>query len=183
MKKLFVVFLFLVGLCISATAQDFKPLRLDGGLGLGIPFTKGFDAGVLFYLEPKYEIVPRQIAVGVRWEGSLFAGKNAEGSSFSAKTSFGYMATGDYYFGNKSFRPFAGLGLGAFKVNAGEASTDNTGKVNFGTNFATMLRTGFDLSHFRLTASYNHAFAKGGAFNFFGITAGFYIGGGKKNNH
>jgi len=177
MKKLFVVSLVLLAFSLSASAQDFKPFRVDGGIGYGIPFNEGLDGGILFYLEPKYEVIP-QLSVGIRWEGAFFGGGSDEGVSI--KMSSGYLATGDYYFNNNSFRPFVGAGLGVFASGGASVNVGTeTIKVDGSTNFATMVRAGFDISHFRLTASYNLAFDED-TLNFLAITVGFYIGGGKK---
>jgi len=177
MKKFFLVPLFVLALSLSANSQDFKPFRLDAGAGYGIPFPEGLNGGLLFYVEPKYEIAP-QISVGIRWEGSLFGGAE---EGVSIKLSAGYMATGDYYFNNESFRPFVGIGAGVFAVGGMDIEEEGeTIKGEGATNFAAMARVGFDYSHFRLTASYNHAFTEGKAFNFIALTVGFYIGGGKR---
>ncbi|MDR1198490.1 MAG: porin family protein [Prevotellaceae bacterium] len=182
MKKFLFIAVLFCGVALSAQSQEFKPFRVDMGLGYGLPFTDGLDGGVQFYVEPKYEIIP-QIAVGLRWEGSLFAGsKDDEGNSVDVKLSSAYMVTGDYYLTNNKFRPFVGLGLGIYSVG-GVSVDDNTetddvfeGKSNFG----ALLRAGFDISHFRFALSYTY----GGkindeTFHFFGITVGFYLGGGK----
>ncbi|GHT18190.1 hypothetical protein AGMMS4956_21650 [Bacteroidia bacterium] len=145
-------------------------------MGYAVPFADGYDAGLLFYLEPKYEVVP-QIAVGLRWEGALFAGAT-EGVSVSMSS--GYYATGDYYFTNSRFRPFAGVGLGAYSTGSASVTiNDQTIKGDKETTFGALIRAGFDVSHFRLSASYNLATTKE-MFHFVSISLGFYIGGGKK---
>jgi len=172
MKKAIFLSCLAMALCFSAVARDFTPFRVDAGLGYAVPFNDGFSGGMLFYVEPKFEVIP-QVSVGLRWEGSLFGGGDAEGGSI--RISSGYMLTGDYHINNNAFRPFVGMGLGTFVM--GEIGTDAGAYA--GTNFATMLRAGFDVSHFRLTASYNMAFASE-MFHYFAITAGFYIGGGRR---
>jgi outer membrane protein X len=180
MKKVLFIAVLICGVALSAQSQEFKPFRVDAGIGYGLPFSDGLDGGVQFYLEPKYEVAP-QIAVGVRWEGSLFAGSDVEGQSVDVKISSSYMLTGDYYFNDNSFRPFVGLGLGLYSIGGTSLEVDGQkieteGKNNFG----ALLRAGFDISHFRLTLSYNY----GGkmldeTFHFLGATIGFYLGGGK----
>jgi len=186
MKNSIFISLLAVTLFVSAQvhAQEFKPFRVDAGLGYAIPFTKGFDAGLMFYLEPKYEIAP-QIAVGLRWEPALFGGgiNDVEGASVNLKMSSSYMLTGDYYLNNNKFRPFAGLGLGAYSMGGVSVKTgDELGNLNQSidgsTNFAALLRAGFDVSHFRFTLSYEHVFASE-TFNYLALSVGFYIGGGK----
>jgi outer membrane protein X len=179
MKKFLFLSVLLLGVAFTVQSQDFKPFRVDGGLGYGIPFGNAYDGGVLFYLEPKYEIAS-QIAVGLRWEGTLFAGAAVDGESASASLSSGYLATGDYYFNNNKFRPFAGIGLGLHRI-AGVSIDDESIEGEGKTNFGGLVRAGFDVSHFRFTLSYNYAGKIGNeTHHYLGVTAGFYIGGGKK---
>lgn len=179
MKKLLFIAVLICGVALSAQSQEFKPFRVDAGVGYGLPFTEGLKGGVQFYLEPKYEIAP-QIAVGFRWEGSLFAGEDVEGQSVDVKLSSAYMATGDYYFSNNSFRPFVGLGLGLYSIGGVKAEGTDVELSKSKNNFGALVRAGFDISHFRLAVSYNY----GGkmedeTFHFFGVTIGFYLGGGR----
>ncbi|MDR2449026.1 MAG: hypothetical protein LBD52_03610 [Prevotellaceae bacterium] len=177
MKKLLFSVVLFCGVALSVQAQDFKPFRVDGGVGYGLPFTEGLDGGVLFYLEPKYEIIP-QLSVGIRWEGSLFAGSE---EGVSVKLSSAYMATGDYFFTNNKFRPFVGLGLGAYSIGGSSIEVNSqTIDVEGKTNFGALLRAGFDVSHFRLALAYNYGGKMEETFHFFSATVGFYIGGGKK---
>jgi outer membrane protein X len=182
MKKVFLIAVLICGVTLSAQSQEFKPFRVDMGVGYGLPFSDGLDGGVQFYLEPKYEVVP-QIAVGFRWEGSMFAGVEEAGLSADFKLSSSYLATCDYYFTNNTFRPFAGIGLGVYNIGGAsikvaDQEIDVEGKSNFGAG----IRAGFDASHFRLALSYNYGgkTADDETFHFFGATVGFYIGGGKK---
>ncbi|MDR2653271.1 MAG: hypothetical protein LBC68_13365 [Prevotellaceae bacterium] len=186
MKKLLFIAVLFCGVALSAQSQEFKPFRVDLGVGYGLPFAKSLDGGVQFYVEPKYEVAP-QLAVGLRWEGSLFGGAEQDGQSVDMKLSSSYMVTGDYYFNNNTFRPFVGLGLGLYSI--GGASVDavevegdgvevelNASKNNFG----ALLRAGFDVSHFRFTLSYNYGGKIGDeTFHFLGATIGFYLGGGR----
>jgi outer membrane protein X len=180
MKKLLFIAVLICGVALSAQSQEFKPFRVDAGIGYGLPFTKTLDGGVQFYLEPKYEVAP-QLAVGLRWEGSLFAGVEEEGESVDVKLSSSYMVTGDYYFNNNKFRPFVGLGLGLYSiggasVSVGDTTVESEGKNNFG----ALLRAGFDISHFRFSLSYNYGGKVGDeTFHFLGATIGFYLGGGR----
>jgi outer membrane protein X len=178
MKKLLLSAALLCGIALSAQAQDFTPFRVDGGAGYGLPFNDGLEGGVLFYLEPKYEIIP-QLSVGIRWEGSLFAGAT---EGISVKLSSAYMATGDYFFTNNKFRPFVGAGLGAYAIGGSSIEIEGINIEAEGkTNFGALLRAGFDVSHLRLALAYNYGGKTGDeTFHFFSATIGFYIGGGKK---
>jgi outer membrane protein X len=181
MKKILFTAVLICGLALTMQAQEFKPFRFDAGLGYGLPLTKSLDGGIQFYLEPKYEIAD-QIAVGLRWEGSLFAGADVNGASADVKLSSAYFATGDYYINNNKFRPFVGIGLGIYSiggvsVSSGENSVETDAKSNFG----ALIRAGFDVSHFRFAVSYNYGGKTAGdeTFHFLGVTIGFYLGGGK----
>jgi outer membrane protein X len=179
MKKFLFLSILLLGVAFTAQSQDFKPFRVDGGLGYGLPFGDTYDGGVLFYLEPKYEI-GNKIAFGLRWEGTLFAGASEYGGDVNLSS--GYLLTGDYYFNTNKFRPFAGVGLGVHRI-AGLSFTVDDISVKGGdkTNFGALVRAGFDISHFRLALSYNYAGKLGNdTHHYLGISVGFYIGGGKK---
>ncbi|MDR1886479.1 MAG: hypothetical protein LBQ70_01055 [Prevotellaceae bacterium] len=170
---------------LTAQSQEFKPFRVDGGLGYGIPVGDNYDAGLTFYLEPKYAVLDK-IAVGLRWEGSLFAGATDDETSASASLSSGYLVTGDYYFNNNKFRPFAGIGLGLHRI-AGASASINVGaeevelSTEGKTNFGGLIRAGADFAHMRLTLSYNYAGKIGDeTHHYLGVTFGFFIGGGRK---
>ncbi len=185
MKKLVFAAVMLCGLVLSARAQEFKPFRVDLGAGYALPFSDGAKGGALFYLEPKYAVMD-QISVGFRWEGSLMASVAPDGSKGDAKLSSAYMATGDYFLNNNSFRPFAGVGLGAYSIAGASASItigDATAEssVDAKTNFGFMIRAGFDISHFRFTVSYNNAGKVGDeTHHFLGISVGAFFGGGNR---
>ena len=185
MKKIILVFGFLCCLnVVMAQGYEFKPFRFDAGIGYGIPFEKNLDGGVSFYLEPKYAI-SNQIALGLRWEGAVFVGVHDNGESGDAKLNSNYLLTGDYYLNNNTFRPFVGAGLGFYSIAGASGLTADTdpGTLDLSakTNFGAMLRAGFDVSHFRFTLSYNYGGKAGDeTHQYLGISAGFYIGGGKK---
>ena len=194
MKKLFFAAALAAMFALSAQIQtqaqtqnfSFKRFRVDAGLGAIIPLPKDLNGVILTYFEPKYELIP-QIAVGFRCEGSMFGGPSSwaiatrASLEYSFKINSSYMLTGDYYFDNNFFRPFAGLGLGVFTQERCSCSGSSTPVT-----FATMLRAGFDIYHFRFTLSYNRDFNNHNPlygdkdFNFLSLTAGFYIGGGRK---
>jgi opacity protein-like surface antigen len=182
MKKFLFAAVLLFGVAFAAQSQEYKPFRVDGGLGYGIPFGDAYEGGVLFYVEPKYALNDK-IAVGLRWEGALFGGA---GEGVSIGLSSGYLATGDYYFITNKFRPFVGLGLGAHKIGAATFDVQGedvalAGEVEGKTNFGGLVRAGFDFVHLRFALSYNYAGKIGTeTHHYLGITVGFYIGGGKK---
>ncbi|MDR1864028.1 MAG: hypothetical protein LBR08_00460 [Bacteroidales bacterium] len=181
-KVVLITCLMLMG--FISKAEEFKAFRVDLGLGYCIP--KG-GGGVTFALEPKYAIT-NQISAGFRWEMALMArdlNVNNESASGTLQGNVSYALTGDYFFTETKFRPFAGLGLGLYRVAGAEVEGNvNGGNVSVGdkTNFGALLRAGFDISHFRLGVEYNIAGkgADGGSANYLAILFNVYIGGGRK---
>ena len=194
MKKLFVIAILLCGI-LTANAQDFKAFRVDLGLGYAIPKDGG---GVILSVEPKYAVIPN-VAVGLRFELAGMAqatyevvnGQVTKDGSASVKLNGSYLLTGDYYFTNNNFRPFGGLGVGIYNLNGAESNINGTTSVATNkNNLGYMLRAGFDVSHFRLAIEYNIAGKMetdilgndySSSYNYLGIKANVYIGGGKKN--
>ena len=161
MKNLLVILTFCSILTFSAKSQgsNFKPFKVDVSLGYAIPGGKGSKGGVLFAIEPKYAVISN-LSVGLRMEGAVvarFSGYDENGAPMdvSVKASGSYLATGDYYFNtNSAFRPFTGAGAGIFSLASIETNS-TSGEVSAGTKFGGMVRTGFELSHFRLGLEYN----------------------------
>ncbi len=159
MKKVY-LFLSLTILCLSAIAQsNLRPFKVDLSVGYAIPGGSGSKGGVLFAVEPKYSVMPA-LSLGLRMEGAViarFGGYDADGypSNVSVKASGSYLATGDYYFrDNYTFRPYAGAGVGIFRI-AGVEVNSTTGAVSAATKFGGLVRAGVELSHFRMGVEYN----------------------------
>jgi len=184
MKK--VSFLVVVGCLFFATMSvnaqtEFKPFRVDLGLGWAVPSNGG---GLVFNLEPKYAVIP-QLSVGLKLEMDAIAkdlkidssGELAEGI---AQGIVSILATADYHLLKNKFRPFVGGGIGLYSIAAGDLNT--TVDVEAANNFGPMLRAGFDVSHFRLALAYSFAGKDNlkNNSNFFSITVGAYIGGGRR---
>ena len=161
MKKTCLVLILGTILSLSTIAQnsDLKPFKVDVSLGYAIPGGTGSKGGILFAVEPKYNVMSK-VAVGVRMEGALvarFGGYDADGNlqDVSIKLSSSYIATGDYYFtDNYNFRPFAGAGAGIFML-AGAEANQTSGNVSSGSKFGGMIRAGMEISHFRVGVEYN----------------------------
>ena len=143
-----------------AQKTELKPFKCDVSLGYAIPGGSGSKGGVLFAVEPKYNVMS-QLAVGLRLEGALVArvgstyDQYGNPESISVKLSSSYLATGDYYFTNNyNLRPFAGAGAGIFLL-AGVESNQSSGEVSSGSKFGGMLRAGVEISHFRIGFEYN----------------------------
>jgi hypothetical protein len=168
MKKLLVGILTLTSLTTMAQETIFKPFKVDVSFGYGIPGGKGAKGGIIFAVEPKYAIKD-EIAVGLRFEGAVLArtsigafnsvnGTFEEGSS-KVSAAGSYLLTGDYYFSNEKFRPFAGVGLGLYRVASAAVSLTTNGEdassVSGGNKFGGLIRAGFEAGHFRLGLEYN----------------------------
>ena len=183
---------------LTINAEEFRPFRVDLGLGYAIPKDGG---GVVLSFEPKYAVIPN-ISVGLRCEAAAMVQGvytyNGEAyikdDNASAKLNGSYLLTGDYYFTDNKFRPYGGLGLGIYSLNGAEVSGVSGTVVSGGAvanknNFGFMLRAGFDVSHFRLSIEYNIAGKVkydvantdlSSSYNYLGIKANVYIGGGVK---
>ncbi|MFZ5973744.1 MAG: outer membrane beta-barrel protein [Bacteroidota bacterium] len=193
----------------TATAQEYKPVKVGIGLGYASPAGEGSKGGALFYLEPAYR-VNDQIAVGLRLEGAVVGRvavvANSTSGSAEAEVSANasYTANGQYYFLNGTFRPFAGAGFGVYSVASAKVSGSSSGsgsassEVGGGTKFGFYPRLGFDLGHFSFNLEYNVipktettvivADGSGGTStaqstvknSYLGVKFGFFIGGGRK---
>jgi hypothetical protein len=160
MKKLSVLIAAATILCCSAIAQsNLKPFKLDMSVGYAIPAGQGAKGGVLFVIEPKYAVIP-SLSLGLRLEGVViarFSGFDPEGNpnTVNVEAQGSYVATGDYYFTNNyAVRPFAGGGMGLYRI-AGVEVTSGTEGVSASSKFGGMIRAGVELSHFRMGIEYN----------------------------
>jgi len=161
MKKILLAGFALFCLSTISNAQSFKPFRVDVMTGWAIPQGPGAKGGVAFSLEPRYSIIDK-ISVGLRMEAAITARGwvAGDGSSASADVaaSGSYLATGDYYYSNRFFRAFSGVGTGIYSLASASVSAGSqNGSVSLGgsTKFGGMIRSGFELSHFRFAFEYN----------------------------
>lgn len=155
--------------------RTFKKFKTDVSLGYAIPQGSGTKGGVIFVIEPKYAVLD-QLSVGIRMEGAALANIDANGQSGTVRVLGSYLATGDYYFTNNKFRPFAGVGAGIFTMASVDIKDTNQ-QIPQSSEFGFMARTGFEYGHLRLGAEYNFLKNKAG---YFGIKIGATIGGGRK---
>jgi len=207
MKKLLFVSAALLSMSLvkaQKSGGQFNPFKVDLAIGAAIPQGTGAKGGVLFALEPKYAVM-NQLSVGLRLEAALTARgfTSSDGGSASAKVAAAssYLATGDYYFSNNTFRPFVGAGVGIFQLaSASFDDSQDNGAIGTGsaTKFGGMIRAGFEVKHFRLGIEYNlvgnssqSETSMDGTGNtvtntvssknsYLGIKLGFFIGGSRK---
>ncbi len=170
---------------ISQTEEkEFKPFKVDVSLGYANPQGSGSKGGVLVAIEPKYALVD-QFVLGFRLESAAMARaallSNDAYAIGDVSANISYLVTGDYYFTNNSFRPLIGAGLGLYSLAAITASS-NAGEIDMPTSkkFGFMLRTGFEVGHFRGGIEYNFI-GKEGLLknNYLGVKLGVVFGGGR----
>jgi len=166
----------------SDTGRIFKKFKVDVSLGYAIPQSSSngasYSGGGLFAIEPKYAVVD-QLAIGVRFEGAAIVHEynNGYSNQTNGKANVSYLLTGDYYFSNKSFRPFIGAGAGIYTVASVDSSTNSVSSLPTTSQFGFMIRGGFEAGHFRLGVEYNFV---GNSANYLGLKVGACIGGGRK---
>ena len=192
----FAVFVFVT---FSATAQDFKPFKVNLSLGYAKPAGSGASGGALFSLEPKYGLSDN-LDLGLRFELAAMAQSisvNNQNGDVSVKGMGSYLLTGTYYLSKKNFRPYVGLGAGLYTI-AGTTVTVVDGQVDddfedyqveASRKFGVMARVGFKAGHFNLGVEYNivpnsKSDIFGQSINsknaYLGVKLGFDIGGGRK---
>ena len=145
---------------MTATAQEFKPFKLNLSTGYALPVGKGASGGLLLSVEPKYGLSDR-IDLGLRYELGLLIKAytlNDERGETALKGASSYLITGNYLLSDTDFRPFIGAGVGMFSILSVNLS-NNGGGVNSGISGGTkpgaMVRAGFKARHFVLGAEYN----------------------------
>lgn len=202
MKNVIIVLsVLLFGFAVTANAQEKGKFRVGLDLGFTVPSSGG--GGMLFYLEPKYNIQDN-MNIGLRIGGAamvrdLVYFSNTDNASGKLSINASYVLTYDYYFKSKgsNFAPFVGAGLGwmafaSFEVDS-TVDPDDYGSLSANSAFAPVLRAGFEASKFRLSLDYNFI-PKSDLVNlqgnvigesgnaYLGVALGFYIGGGKWRN-
>lgn len=188
MKKALYVIIALMSMSQLTFGQEQGKFRAGLDFGYAMPDGGG---GVLMSLEPKYNVADN-MNIGFRIESAAMA-KNisADGVSLEATlaASISYSGTFDYYFnsGSSSFAPFMGAGLGynaLANVGLDIEGFDSSDEVEVDGKFGGLIRAGFEAGKFRISATYNlvgkteveDSEIKN---SYFGISLGFYVGGGK----
>ena len=181
-------------------AQEYKPFRVDLGVGWG--------AGPILNIEPKYAVSPR-LNVGLRFEfaqnrrfydqyryspygydpygNPIYYDPYGNPVSYDPyyypyydryynESVVSCLATVDYHLTQNKFRPFIGGGLGLCINRRNRYFYRNQSNLSIG----GVMRAGFDVSHFRFAVSYNFVDKQEFNSNYFGLTIGAYIGGGRR---
>ena len=165
------------------TSRIFKRFKVDVSFGYAIPQNSSagsnFSGGGLFAIELKYAVID-PLAIGFRVEGAAIVNTydNNNSGKTNGKVNLSYLLTGDYYFSNKSFRPFLGAGVGSYVIaNVDSANYSNSSTIPSTSQFGFMIRGGFEAGHFRLGVEYNFV---GSSASYLGLKVGVCIGGGRK---
>lgn len=185
---------------LSATAQAYKPFKVNLSVGVAKPLNAGVSGGILLAVEPKYG-VNDHIDIGLRLETAVVArGIQVNGNTTTSDVGAfnSALITGNYLFGTGSIRPFLGAGIGVYSVAAaGTVIVDNNAQnpqtVNFvsDTKFGGMIRGGIKAGHFVAAVEYNAAPTTSNTLGtarvtsenaYLGIKVGFDIGGGRRGN-
>ena len=194
MKKIIVtvaaVFAFITGY-----AQKEGGFRVGLDVGYTIPSNGG--GGILFSIEPKYNIKDN-MNVGLRiGAAAMVRDIQNDGNTESAKVSANgsYVATYDYYFNKagKTFVPYIGGGAGYYSianVEVNSGTTNNDIALDASGKLGGLIRGGFEWAKFRMGLEYNlvpkstlkdiNGNSQGTISNsYLGIHIGFFVGGGK----
>jgi hypothetical protein len=182
---------------LSASAQVYKPFKVNVSVGYAKPLNAGVSGGFLVAVEPKYGISDH-FDLGLRLE-SAFVARGIERNGNTTKSDVGafgsYLITGNYLFGTEGIRPFLGAGVGLYSVASGGSVTVVDGQtpqeVNFvsDTKFGGMIRAGIKTGHFVAAVEYNAAPTTENTFGttkissenaYLGVKVGFDIGGGRR---
>jgi outer membrane protein X len=161
MKHFLIVLCLLVG--YTASAQEFKPFKVNVSIGYAKPLGSSVSGGVLASVEPKYGLNDN-IDLGLRLETALVArGVVVNGNTTSGDFgAFGsYLLTGNYLFGQGNTRPFLGIGAGLYSIASagtivvvnGQTTQDVT--LASATKFGFMGRAGLKTGHFVVGVEYN----------------------------
>jgi hypothetical protein len=140
-------------LVFHTEAQEFKRFKVGLGTGLAILFRNNASAE-LFYVEPGYRITD-DLLVNLRLENAfiLTNNRNYENTMEGLRS---FSVNGQYYFGTKNFRPFAGLGIGMFRIPTYDAQLTGAGiSYGYANKPGFYTRSGFDFGHLNLSLDYN----------------------------
>ena len=188
MKKSFFIVMAIMGMAQFTQAQEQHKFRAGLDLGYAVPDGGG---GILGAIEFKYNIMDN-MNIGILFESAVLA-KNitTDAASLELETELGsnasYAATFDYYFNNggSSFAPFIGGGMGYNALANLELDfLGETTEAEVDGKFGGLVRAGFELGKLRLAATY-HLIGKSEigesevSNSYFGLSLGFYVGGGK----
>jgi outer membrane protein W len=186
---IFLVLIFAASQAQEESLRIFKPFKVDVSVGFALPLGGGSastKAGALLALEPKYAVADK-FALGLRLELAAMARAyvdiNGNTASGDGSANGSIALTGDYYFTNNMFRPFIGAGVGNYTIAYANVTSGN-GPNDLGSDhrFGFLVRTGFELRHFRVGVEYNIVGSTNISpnNNYIGFKIGGFFGGGRR---
>ena len=163
MRNLFITLFGL--LAFGATAQTFKPVKVNLSVGYARPADTGSAGGALLSLEPKYGLND-QLDLGFRVEGAFMGRALAyNGKTTQTQINFAgsYLLTSTYMLTTSHFRPYIGLGAGLYTTVGASLTTDSSNgnlkvdeaSVRGGRKFGGMARIGAKYGHLNVGLEYN----------------------------
>ncbi len=171
MRRLALPLLALACLAIApaarAQAESYQPVRVDLTVyGAYVPADANAWGGGAA-IEPKYNLTD-QLSIGLRFEAAAFvtqsvqvgpAGSQQVSISQGARAVTAYLAKADWYFTTSTVRPFAGLGLGLYRIGSGSQSVTGSGTVvqtaSTFQGFGLCPQLGVNFGGFRLAGTYH----------------------------
>ena len=159
MRKIILITIFAL-VFVNCFSQRQGGFRVGLDLGYTVPSSGG--GGLLFSIEPKYNIQDN-MNIGLRiGSAAMVRDIQTSGGNTSAKISANgsYVGTYDYYFNSsgRSFVPYIGAGIGYYSianVDYSDLNTSNTYRIDPTGKIGELLRGGFEWGKFRMGLEYN----------------------------
>lgn len=190
MKKLYLLllFAFTATVCFSQKLYDreYKPFKMDFGVGYAMPRGTDIKGGPVFSIEPKYAFTGDAFTFGLRLQGAMFklGNNNSNGSTTINEPEVSAHLSGsftcDHYFSDIALRPFVGAGPGFYSVATETGKTEGAllAEYTFSNQFGFMLRGGAEWGHFRGSVEYNFVNSETMS-GYIGLKLGIFLGGGR----
>jgi len=158
---------------------SFRSFRIDFGATYANPSGEELDAGIGFYVNPKFHMNDN-LLLGVKYESTAIGATNDD--YLDVSTIVCYAATIDYYVSSKNIRPFAGIDIGIYELGTVEVKVFEPEPFELGSKFGIAPKIGLSFGHLDFTLQYNMIFDQNERFDDFNHTSiklGFHLGGGK----
>lgn len=159
---------------------SFRSFRIDMGATYANPSGNELDAGIGFYVSPKFHMNDN-LLLGAKYESTAIGAANDDFLDVSTITC--YAATIDYYVSGNNLRPFAGVDIGIYELGSiSNTIMNNTVEIELGSKFGIAPKIGVSFGHLDLTLQHNMIFDQNDRFDDFNHTSiklGFHLGGGK----
>jgi hypothetical protein len=202
MKKFYMFSLFALSatVCFSQKLYDreYKPFKMDFGVGYAMPNGVDIKGGPLFSIEPKYAFTGDAFTFGLRLQGAMLklggsntipAGNGGGGNATAGSSTLNEAQatahlsgsiTCDHYFTNTMLRPFLGGGPGFYSVatEAGKSQGALLADYTFSNQFGFMFRGGVEWGHMCGSVEYNFVNSESMS-GYIGIKLGVFLGGGR----